>query len=265
VQGTFTLQRKDVSAKLYAYEFWLSVCRRSRQIDDVTGERKDVYYLGMRKEEVWVRYVSHCVETLAPDGEHVVGLPDLKFGDIHSVDFPDDFYTKYTKKVLKRTAFKAAMPPNVRIEKFVESSCPMCRDGMRAQDHLDKCQHGDNVPDDMAEDERAEFDEQVQEWKKQVREMEAHRVVVTYQRTEQQKQRDNVGLSKRNGPQYPDVVVVFDFSPFSKVRAARVRVGVAVLTVADVGVRRASLACRRYGRHAELDRHDLLPRHRRLA
>lgn len=114
-------RRKDNSVESLASDFWLSLCRQSRQRDPDTCKRREIYYLGMRKEEAWVRYVSHSMHKLGADEEEIIELPDLKFGDIFSVDFPAPFYDKNKSKVLKRSAFLAAIPVNVRTERIVEA------------------------------------------------------------------------------------------------------------------------------------------------
>ena len=211
-------QRKDESVAGSVRHFWLSLCRQSRQVDQETGERKDIWYLGMRKEEAWVRYVSHCVHTLADGDEFKVGLPELKFGDIYSFDFPPGFYDKYKDNVLKRSAFLAAMPGNVRAETLVESSCPICREGMRAEDTLRRLEAvPSNAPGDPTEWEvLADDDEERKELKAAVKTWNEHKAVVANQRQKQIEQRDMVGTRG-----HPDMLMVCDFSPFAKVYDCR--------------------------------------------
>jgi hypothetical protein len=213
-----TRRRKDDSVEGSVRDFWLSLCRQSRQVDQETGERKDIWYLGMRKEEAWVRYVSHCVHTLAGCDEFKLELPELKFGDIYSFDFPAGFYDKYKDKVLKRSAFLAAMPTNVRAETLVEASCPICREGMRAEDTLRRLEA---VPSN-ARDDPTEWvplnddDDETKELKAAVKTWNEHKVVVANQRQKQIEQRDKVGTRG-----HPDMLMVCDFSPFSKVYDCR--------------------------------------------
>ena len=213
-----TRRRKDESVDGAVRDFWLSLCRQSRQVDQETGERKDIWYLGMRKEEAWVRYVSHCVHTLANKDEFKLELPELKFGDIYSVDFPPDFHEKYKNNVLKRSAFLAAMPSNVRAEALVESSCPICREGMRAEDALRRLEEApSNAPGGPTEWEPSADDaDEKKELKAAVKTWNEHKVVVANQRQKQIEQRENVGTRG-----HPDILIVCDFSPFSKVYDSR--------------------------------------------
>ena len=213
-----TRRRKHESVDGAVRDFWLSLCRQSRQVDQETGERKDIWYLGMRKEEAWVRYASHCVHSLADGDEFKLELPELKFGDIYSFDFPPGFYDKYKDNVLKRSAFLAAMPGNVRAETLVESSCPICREGMRAEDTLRRLEAvPSNAPGDPTEWEvLADDDEERKELKAAVKTWNEHKAVVANQRQKQIEQRDMVGTRG-----HPDMLMVCDFSPFAKVYDCR--------------------------------------------
>jgi hypothetical protein len=203
---------KAPTARETAQAFWRSLCRQSRQLDPDTGERRDLFYLGIRQEEAWVRYVAYCVATMADDdaddgdGAKEFELPEVTFGDITSFNFPTAFYSKHKQNLLKRTTFFEARPSNVRKETLVEASCPICRDGMRAEDRLQRASSENLQLDD--DDQR--------EQNAAVEKMNVHKVVVRHQRQQQQAHRDNVGTKG-----YPDLLINFDFSPFAKVYDAR--------------------------------------------
>ena len=203
----YTSTTKEATVEEKAKEFWYSCFRQSNSIDPDTGLRRDRFYLGMRKEEVWVRYVNYNVLALEGEEKEVLSEWEIKNGEIWNYKYSDEFFKEHARKVLKRTAFLEACPENVYTERFVESSCPIFRDGSRAREKLRTLENEMNKDDENYACDNDLKKKIMQE----VEEFEAHLTLNSHQRNMMKEHRNNLG---KKG--FPDVLVQMDFLPFRR-------------------------------------------------